>query len=122
MTKKKLTKYTLVGVSCTLFSMLSYPLVIKYINENNISAYIIATILNITVSYIMQSIISFELFPSYLRFFRYIYISFGIILLGNFFYFLILWYSNDGIIAYYISWVITSLISYLSHYYYTFRN
>lgn len=122
MTKKKLTKYTLVGVSCTLFSMLSYPLVIKYINENNISAYIIATIFNITVSYIMQSIISFELFPSYLRFFRYIYISIGIILLGNFFYFLILWYSNDGIIAYYISWVITSLISYLTHYYYTFRN
>jgi putative flippase GtrA len=118
----KLAKYTIVGLICTLFSMISYPLIVYCIDTNKVNSYVYASILNITISYLAQSIISFNQIPSITKFYKYIYVSIGIILIGNIIYFLILWIYSNGIIAYYISWVVTSLISYLSHYKYTFVN
>ena len=121
MIKERITKFTVVGIGCTLFSMISFPVVLKYLIQNDSVAYFVATILNISVSYLSQSIISFNLSPSLNRFIRYINVSIGIIILGNISYFIFLWISESGLIAYYSSWIITSLISFLVHYKFTFR-
>ena len=116
-----LTKYTIVGVFCTLFSMFSYPTILYFLQQETYT-YIIATSLNILTSYLLQSAISFSLMPNLRNFFKYIYVSLGIIIIGNIAYFIIYCIISNGVISYYASWILTSITSYLSHYKYTFKD
>ena len=118
---KPIAKYTIVGIGCTLFSLVSYPIIYFFWNDKTLS-YILATTLNITFSYLLQTIITFSVSPSFLKFFRYIYVSLGLILVGNVSFFCFDFFCNDGVTAYYLSWTLTSLMSYIGHYAYTFKD
>jgi len=116
-----LTKYTLVGIICTFFSMVSYPMVLFFF-KNEILTYVVATILNLITSYMLQSVISFSRKPDIISFGKYVYISIGIIIFGNLIYFTFFYFFKDGLVSYYISWIFTSIISYMGHIKYTFKS
>jgi len=118
--KIKVTKYTIVGVFCTFFSMISYPTLLFFIKSEN-KAFFIATSLNISMSYVAQSLITFNLTPTLLKFLEYIYVSLIIIMLGNLIYFSLYYITNNGLLSYYLSWLSTSIFSYFTHYKITFN-
>ena len=118
---KTLGKFTGVGIVCTFFSMVSYPLILNFCNSET-ATYLIATASNITFSYVAQSIFTFKIRPTIKQFLRYIYVSLTIILVGNLIYFILNWIFKNGLLAYYASWIFTSAMSFIGHYKYTFRN
>ncbi len=123
--KAQSIRYIITGIWNTVFGILVYALLIKLLGENHyILLAVVSNIISITNAYICYKLFVFKTKGNILKEYLKCYVVYGLsMLLGRFFYMFFVDIAGlNPVIANIISVLLLTIVSFVGHRYYSFKN